>query len=90
MHSSFGCEPVRFGASLLSMKRLFFGIGTLLLTCAIGISVNSLVLRAAYHFIPDYGGQSGGHRRVQCTLRTSLTERSNVPLSIPDLLLESI
>jgi len=55
------------------MKRLLLSIGTLLFTFAIGISANALVLRAAYHFIPDFDPQPRAH----CTLRASLTEISN-------------
>jgi|GEM_PF-4821393 len=36
------------------MKRVFLYGAILVLTFAIGVFVNSLVLRAAYHFIPDY------------------------------------
>jgi len=48
------------------MKRLFLSTGTLLLTFAIGISANALILRAAYHFIPDVDPQSKASRVFVC------------------------
>jgi len=39
------------------MRRLILHVTILLLTFAIGIYANSLVLRAAYCFIPDYDAQ---------------------------------
>ena len=39
------------------MKRIFLYGAMLVLTFVIGVYVNALVLRAAYHFIPDYDSQ---------------------------------
>ena len=36
------------------MKRLFLYCAMLLLTFAIGVFANAVVLRAAYYFIPDF------------------------------------
>jgi hypothetical protein len=48
------------------MKRLFLSTGTLLLTFAIGITANALVLRAAYYFIPDVDRQPKASRVFVC------------------------
>ena len=39
------------------MKRIFLYGAMLVLTFVIGVYVNALVLRAAYHFIPDFDPQ---------------------------------
>mgnify|MGYP003288728626 CR=1 FL=1 len=43
------------------MKRLILYSATLLLTFVIGLYVNALVIRAAYHFIPDFDAQPTFH-----------------------------
>ena len=48
------------------MKRLALQIGILVLTFVVGTYANALVLRAAYHFIPDVDPQPRASHIMSC------------------------